>query len=95
MFGANWRTTLYGALRSIFAGIVTGTLTFPSDWHDPKQVALFVCVVIATGFGIKFAQVAKDKDVTGGTTQQTASGDVAHFTSASQSVRDTKLAATN
>lgn len=77
IFGANWKTTFTGGLQSVFFAVVTGTLAFPSDWHDPKQVALFVCVFLATFFGVKFAQTAKDKEVTGGVVQQTASGAVA------------------
>lgn len=74
---ANWRTTLTGGLQSILSAIVTGTLTFPTDWHSPRQVALFAAVVVATFFGISFATVAKDKNVVGGTVQQTVSGKVA------------------
>lgn len=77
LFGANWQTTLTGGLQALFTAFVTGTLTFPSNWHDPKQVILFAFVVIATFFGLKFAIAAKSKNVTGGSVQQTLSGDVA------------------
>lgn len=74
IFGANWQTTVMGGLQALFTAFITGTLTFPSNWHDPKQVALFICVVIGTVFGLSFAVTAKARQVTGGTTQQTVSG---------------------
>jgi hypothetical protein len=77
ILGANWRTTVSGGLQAIITAIVTGAITFPSDWSNPKQVALFACVLLGTFFGVKFALVAKDKNVIGGIIQQTASGAVA------------------
>lgn len=94
LFGANWQTALNGGLQALFTSLVTGTLTFPSDWSNPKQVALFVLVVVGTFFGLKFAAAAKDKNVTGGNVQQTTDGSVAsHMDQAqSSSVIDTKQA---
>ncbi len=77
LFGANWKTTLTGGLQALISALVTGTLTFPSNWHEPKQVVLFALVVAGTFFGISFAKQAKDKDVTGGSVAQTIKGDVA------------------
>lgn len=77
IFGANWKTTVTGGLQALFTALVTGTLTFPSDWTNPKQVALFALVIIGTFFGIKFATATKDKNVTGGSVQQTVSGGIA------------------
>jgi hypothetical protein len=77
IFGANWRTTLAGGLQAIIGAIVTGAITFPSDWSNPKQVILFACVLLGTFFGVKFATAAKSKEVTGGAVQQTVSGAVA------------------
>jgi len=74
ILGANWQTTLSGGLQALVTALVTGTLTFPSDWSNKGQVTLFVLVVIGTFFGLKFATQAKDRNVTGGTVQQTASG---------------------
>lgn len=95
LFGANFQTTLTGGLQALFTAFVTGTLTFPSNWHDPKQVTLFALVIIGTFLGIKFAVAAKSKDVTGGTIQQTADGAVASGSAqaASSSVIETKQAA--
>jgi hypothetical protein len=73
---ANWRTTITGGLQSLLMAVVTGAIVFPTNWHDPKQVALFGCVIVGTFFGVSFAATAKDKQVTGGTVQQTASGAV-------------------
>lgn len=77
MNDANWQTFLYGGIRSILTAIVTGALTWPSDWHNPTQDALFACVLIATFFGISFAASAKNKNVTGGTIAQDEQGKVA------------------
>jgi len=74
---ANFKTTLTGGLQAIFSALVAGTLTFPTDWSNPKQLALFACVVIGTFFGISFGLQAKDKNVTGGSVQQTMTGAVA------------------
>lgn len=76
LFGANWKTTVTGGLQAVIGAIAMGTLTFPSDWKNPQQVALFFLVLAGTFFGVKFAMTAKDKEVTGGTTQQTVSGAV-------------------
>lgn len=77
LFGANWKTTVTGGLQAVISAIAMGTLTFPSDWKNPQQVALFLLVLLGTFFGVKFAMTAKDKEVTGGITQQTVSGEVA------------------
>lgn len=94
LFGANWQTTLTGGLQAVFSALVTGALTFPSNWHDPRQVGLFFLVLVGTFFGITFAANAKDKKVTGGLVQQTADGAVAAHDAQMQSasVSDTKLA---
>lgn len=75
-FGANFKTTVAGGLQALISALVTGTLTFPSNWSDLKQVGLFTLVVISTFFGVKFATSAKDRNVTGGSVQQTVGGDV-------------------
>jgi hypothetical protein len=75
--GANWKSTLTGAISNVLGAIVTGSLVFPTDFHNPRQIALFVCVILATAFGIQFANQTKSKDVTGGTVQQDAAGQVA------------------
>jgi hypothetical protein len=77
LLGANWQTTLTGGLQALFTALVTGTLTFPKDWHSPGQVFLFALVVIGTFFGFKFAVATKSKDVTGGSVQQTVDGKLA------------------
>lgn len=74
IFGANWNTTVFGGLQALFSAFVAGTITFPTDWSDKKQVVLFILVIIGTFFGLKFAVDAKSRNVTGGTVQQTTSG---------------------
>ena len=59
-----------GGIQAIITAIIGGTLVFPSDWSDFKQVSLFALVLVGVFFGVKFAMVAKDRSVTGGTVQQ-------------------------
>lgn len=89
LFGANWQTTVTGGLQALISAVVTGSLTFPSNWHSPGQVSVFALVVVATFLGIKFASQAKDKNVTGGVVQQTSDGSVAAAPSATTAVIET------
>jgi hypothetical protein len=77
MFGASWATTLWGSVTSIAIGVVMGSVTFPTNWHDPKQVITFGAVLIVTGSGVKFAAQTKQRDVSGGKVQQDTEGNVA------------------
>lgn len=77
IFGANWQTTLTGGIQAVITAIVTGAVTFPSDWHNKQQVVVFALAILGAFFGISFAALAKTKSVTGGTVQQTVSGAVA------------------
>ncbi len=77
LIGANYRTTISGGLTRLLSSIVTGSLTFPSDFHNVKQVLLFACVVLSTFFGLQFAVQTKSKEVTGGNTEQDSEGNVA------------------
>jgi hypothetical protein len=77
IFGANWQTSVSG-LIVIAAGVIYATpdlIAFLPDSFEPtiKGVAGLIAAVSAAWFAIK----AKDKNVTGGSVQQTLSGDVA------------------
>jgi hypothetical protein len=91
LFGANWKTTLTGGVQALATAVVSGALTFPSDWSSIKQDSLFGLVVIGTFFGVTFAVTAKSKDVTGGTVAQTSTGAVAPL---SAQIRSTSIAET-
>lgn len=95
--GANWQTTLSGVLSelslvgTILAGIPTalaeaGVQVTPHG----KLAATFLAIKIATGLWNSFAQ--KSKNVTGGSTMQTLSGNVA--SPKTQSLVDATLKAT-
>jgi hypothetical protein len=103
LLGANWRTTVSGigtAISSFLAVLATISLTpeaqsviaFLND-SQKKQVAIGSAIA-ALAFRFWNSLVQKDKNVTGGTTQQTATGAVATPLAQreSASVNDTKQA---
>lgn len=95
--GANWKTTLWGTIASIGAGVVglcvalsqAAVSTKPGDVDPLMNYILYaipsnyrayitLCAALIAGIaGQRFAHNAKSKDVTGGTVQQTVSGEIA------------------
>lgn len=94
LFGANWQTTLWGYI-TLTAGAITfapGAVAFLPD--DVEGYVKGVSGLITLVSGGVFVSKVKDKNVTGGTVQQTADGSVASHLdqSASSSVTETKQA---
>lgn len=77
IFGANWKTTVFGLLTVITGAIAAkhSIVSFLPDGIEGYVTGF--CDFIVYVFGGAFAFVAKDKHVTGGLVQQTANGNVA------------------
>lgn len=84
LFGANWKTTLSG-IGAAFFGLLTLLAALPYQLGDIATIIpadlkgkIFTVGIIATTILRVWNSVQqKDKNVTGGTVQQTASGNVA------------------
>jgi hypothetical protein len=95
IFGANWRTTISGIGTAIF-GLLTMLAALPYQLGDvatiipPEYKSKVVAVGIFATFALRVwnSMVQKDKNVTGGTVQQTSSGQVSD-TKESTSVAET------
>src|SRR5690348_13578007 len=77
IFGANWQTTLWGFI-ALAAGAIAlhpESVAFLPDSIEGwvKGIAGLITLISGAAFAVK----VKDKNVTGGTVQQTVSGDVA------------------
>jgi hypothetical protein len=83
-FGANWKTTLSGIGSAIF-GLLTALAALPYQLGDVATIIpaeykakIFLWSAIATvGLRIWNSLQQKDKNVTGGSVQQTVNGAVA------------------
>lgn len=70
IFGANWRTTLYGWLATISASFVASNMVwvawlqemFGQEWGGKIEKTMFIIAMLTGG---KAFSVAKDKSVTG------------------------------
>ena len=84
LIGANWKTTVSGIGSALF-GLLTMLAALPYDLGniatvippDWKSKIVTVGVVATLGLRVWNSLQQKDKNVTGGTTQQTADGSVA------------------
>src|SRR5437868_6376193 len=89
LLGANWQTTLWGGIFAVSTAIAASpTLVSFLPERAQNYVRGFAGIIVAAS-GVKFAIEAKSRNVTGGTVQQTASGDVARPSTKSVSVVDT------
>lgn len=89
LFGANWKTSISG-LVTVAATVISAKpdlIAFlPDSIEGTTSGIAGLIAAISAGY---FALNTKDKNVTGGTVQQTASGNVAVNSSQSSSVNDT------
>lgn len=92
IFGANWQTTIWGGIFAVATAVsVQPVLIEPLPDAIEGYVKMF-CFIVVAASGVKFAVEAKSKNVTGGTTQQTANGNVAAAGTASRSMDQTVMA---
>ncbi len=97
IFGANWKTSLSGIGSAIF-GLLTMLAALPYDLGsiatvipvEWKSKLVTIGVVATLVLRVWNSMLQKDKNVTGGTVQQTADGSVA--VAPSSSVIETKQA---
>lgn len=93
LFGANWRTSLWGYITLICAAIVAVPTVIDFLPDSIENYVRGFAGLIALVSGGAFVRNVKDKSVTGGTVQQTAEGQVASIGSQmSSSVLETKTA---
>jgi len=98
IFGANWKTSVSGigdTIASILLAISLIPYTLPTELStllspNLKKDLLIAALVAKTILGVWNAVQQKDKNVTGGTTQQTDDGSVAG--TSSTSVKETESA---
>lgn len=83
LFGANWRTTFTNFIALVFASATAIAAApseldvLPSALYEYRGRIIAICGVIAFLSRLLNGQFQKDKNITGGTTQQTVSGAVA------------------
>lgn len=93
IIGANWKTTVSGigsTLASLLLGLTLIPYTMPTELSNIlspqwKLRVLMVALIAKTALGTWNALQQKDKNVTGGTTQQTTDGSVASTSSQGKS----------
>jgi hypothetical protein len=77
ILGANWWTTLWGFI-TVVAGVISARPSLvaflPDSWEpNVSGIALLITAIAGTTFAVG----VKSKEVTGGTVQQTVSGNAA------------------
>lgn len=101
LLGANWRTTVSGigtAITTFLFALSTISLTPEAQTvigflsPEQKKTVAIGSALAALAFRFWNSVVQKDRNVTGGTTQQTASGAVAAGVIPSSAVADTRQA---